>query len=61
MSIDTDDDAAVDFEGTQYCMYAQDFNKQFEGPLYYLAEQVEKITVPNHGKYAERLRRRSDE
>lgn len=55
MSIDTDDDAAVDIEVLGIHAVLSSFKKQFEGPLDYLAEQVEKMTVPNHGKYAERL------
>ena len=50
MSIDTDDDAALEFEGRRYCMYLPDFNKQFEGDLDYLAKQVNKMSVPEEGK-----------
>lgn len=56
MSIDTDDDAALEFEGRRYCMYLPDFNKQFEGDLDYLAKQVNKMSVPEEGKYENQLR-----
>lgn len=56
MSIDTDDDAALEFEGRRYCMYLPKFNKQFEGDLDYLAKQVNKMSVPEGGKYENQLR-----
>lgn len=56
MSIDTDCDAALQFEGRRYCLYQPNFNKQFEGDLEYIRSVVNKMTVPVGGKYERHLR-----
>lgn len=56
MSINTGDDAALQFEGRRYCLYLPNFNKQFEGDLEYIRSVVNEMTVPVGGKYEKHLR-----